>query len=240
MTEPAAQGRWDPAMAKQLEDRLGYTFRDAGLLERAFTHPSYSYETDGTRGNERLEYLGDAVLDLVVAHLLFDAHPEWSEGELTRGRKTLVNNRALAEQARRLELGSFVQLGRGERKAGGADRDRLLGNLFEALIGAIYLDGGLEAAEAFLRRTVGDQRDVDAMLERDAKTRLQEWSMAQEHVLPAYELVHDSGVENDETRFTAEVAIGPKTVGEGRGRTKREAEQRAAAAAIAGLGVEHG
>ena len=147
-------GGFDEATCEQITKVLGYAFRDPALLRTAFTHPSFGYEHDGTRGNERLEFLGDAVIDLVVADLLFDAHPEWNEGDLTRARRGLVNNRNLAGYARDMDLGRFVRLGRGERRAGGAERERLLGNLFEAVVGALYLDGGLAAATAFLRETM--------------------------------------------------------------------------------------
>lgn len=226
---------WDEETAARATARIGHRFRDPSLLERAFTHPSFANEADGSRGNERLEFLGDAVLDLVVAHALFDAHPDWSEGKLTRARKTLVNNRHLAEHARRLGLGEFVRLSRGERRGGGAERDRLLGNLFEAVVGAIYLDGGLDAAGAFLRDTVGREADADRMLIHDAKTRLQEWSMARQQGLPHYELAADSGIENDPERFEVAVSVAAEALGAGRGRTKREAEQKAAAAALTRL-----
>lgn len=217
----------------RLETILGHVFRDPQLLDTAFTHPSFAHELDGSRGNERLEYLGDAVLDLVVAHRLFEAHPEWHEGDLSRARRALVNNRHLAEHARRLGLGDFVRLGRGERRAGGAGRERLLGNLFEAVVGAIYLDAGLEAATAFLSRTVSADAEVGGLPEHDAKTRLQEWSMAKHRLLPSYSLATDSGVENDSERFAVEVSVAEEPLGAGRGRTKREAEQRAARAALA-------
>ncbi len=217
---------------------LGHDFGDESLLLLALTHPSYAYEQDGTRGNERLEYLGDAVIDLVVAQLLYESHPEWAEGELTRGRRALVNTRNLAVHARALGFGEWVRLGRGERRSGGADKDRILGNLFEAVVGALYLDGGLGPVVAFLRRSFGDQVDVEGELpEHDPKTRLQEWSMAEHQQFPRYQVVVDSGVENDEQRFTVEVSIAEEPYGSGRGRTKRDAEQGAAAEGLRRAGV---
>lgn len=222
----------------RLETILGHVFGDPLLLDVAFTHPSFAHELDGSRGNERLEYLGDAVIDLAIAHLLFEAHPEWHEGDLTRARRALVNNRHLAEHARRLGLGEFVRLSRGERRSGGAERERLLGNLFEAVVGAIYLDAGLEAATAFLSRTVSADAEAARLLEHDAKTRLQEWSMATHRLLPSYSMATDSGVENDAERFAVEVSVAEERLGAGRGRTKREAEQRAARAALARVAAE--
>ncbi|HKJ25630.1 MAG TPA: ribonuclease III [Myxococcota bacterium] len=234
----AAEG-WEEGHAERAEALLGHRFADRGLLELAFTHPSWSYEHDGTRGNERLEYLGDAVIDLVVAHLLFDAQPGWPEGDLTRGRRALVNNRNLAAYARDLGLGELVRLGRGERRAGGAERERLLGNLFEAVVGALYLDGGLEVATRFLRGRFGDAVGARAELpEVDPKTRLQEWSVAEHRVFPSYATVGDSGVENDEGRFRVEVHVGDERFGTGEGRTKREAEREAAMDGLRRAGIE--
>jgi ribonuclease-3 len=230
---------WRAAHAEAVEALLGHRFADASLLELAFTHPSWSYEHDGTRGNERLEFLGDAVIDLVVAHLLFDAQPGWPEGDLTRARRALVNNRNLADYARELGLGEWVRLGRGERRAGGAERDRLLGNLFEAVVGALYLDGGLEAATRFLRATFGDAVDARAELPAaDPKTRLQEWSVAEHRVFPSYATVGDTGVENDDARFRVEVHIEGECWGTGEGRTKREAEREAAVDGLRRAGIE--
>lgn len=213
---------------------LGYEFGDRTLAVTALTHPSYSYENEGGRGNERLEFLGDAVIDLVVAQLLFEAHPEWAEGELTRARRALVNTRNLAIYARSLELGSFVRLGRGERRSGGADKERLLGNLFEAVIGAIYLDGGLAPVMEFVRTTFGDAVASGGTLpEHDPKTRLQEWSMATYQRFPDYGTIGDSGIENDAQRFRVEVRIDGQSWGSGTGRTKRDAEQQAASQALA-------
>jgi len=230
---------WDEDARARAEERVGHVFADRALLARAFSHPSWSYENDGTRGNERLEFLGDAVIDLVAAHLLFAAHPEWAEGELTRARRALVNNPSLAEYARGLELGELVRLGRGERRSGGAERDRLLGNLFEAVVGALYLDGGLEAATRFLRATFGLAVEVEGELPAaDAKTRLQEWAMAARRLFPRYETVSDSCIENDELRFVVEVWVEEESFGRGQARTKREAEQEAARAGLRRAGLD--
>lgn len=219
--------------AESLAEVLGYTFRDQALLETALSHPSFAHETDGTRGNERLEFLGDAVLDLVIAQRLYRAHPEWPEGDLTRARAALVNQRALAARARELGLGGFVKLGRTERRSAGEEKDSILANCFEALVGALYLDGGLECAEVFLQRVFGlaVERGASA-LRRDAKTEFQEWAHAHFRITPCYEAVADSGTDNDERRFTVDVRIGSETWGRGVGRSKRSAEQAAAEAAL--------
>lgn len=225
----AAPGREAP---RPLEDALGHRFRDPALLETALTHPSYSYERDGTRGNERLEFLGDAVLDLVVARLLYAAHPDWTEGDLTRARAALVNTGSLARCARQLGLPESLRLGRTEQKTGGAAKDSILASVFEAVMGAMYLDGAEAAVERLVRQLFAAGLDpARPPLEADPKTRLQEWAHAELRGTPVYRLTTDSGVENDEARFVVEVWIGEECFGSGRGRTKRGAERAAAEAA---------
>ncbi len=215
-----------------LEARIGHRFARPELLETALAHPSFAHETDGSRGNERLEFLGDAVLGLLVAELLYAANPDWHEGQLTRARAAIVNSRALAARARTLELGGFVQLGRTERRTGGEDKDSILANVLEALLGALYLDGGLGAARDFVERVFGeDVRQADTV-GRDAKTRLQEWAHAQLHVTPTYRMLRDSGLGDDSARFEVEVCVGEDGLARGIGRTKREAEQAAAQEAL--------
>ncbi len=212
---------------------LGYEFADGELLALALAHTSYSHEKNGGRGNERLEFLGDAVLDLVVSQILYEVHPEWDEGDLTRTRAGLVNQRSLAERARNLELGRFVKLGRTEMCSGGCDKDSILADCFEALIGAIYLDGGLAPLEAFVRRVYGSALARDAARQgRDVKTEFQEWAHARFRQTPRYEAVGDSGADGDDTRFAVKVLIGGDTWGRGVGRSKRLAECAAAAEAL--------
>ncbi|HXV37270.1 MAG TPA: ribonuclease III [Myxococcota bacterium] len=212
---------------------LDLEFADPALLELALAHPSYSHEREAGRGNERLEFLGDAVLDLVVAQALYEAHPDWDEGDLTRTRAALVNQRTLAERARELELGRVVKLGRTEMRSGGADKDSILANCFEAIVGAIYLDAGLARAEAFVRRAYGAALASGGELgARDEKTAFQEWAHAQHRETPSYRTVADSGVEDDAKRFRVEVALGGEIWGRGAGRSKRGAERAAAADAL--------
>jgi len=218
---------------QRLFDHLGFVFEDVPLLETALSHPSESYERDGSRGNERLEFLGDAVLDLTIAGLLYQAHPGWSEGDLTRARAALVNTAALAAKARSLDLGDYVRLGGSERRSGGSEKDSILAGLFEAVLGAMYLDGGLEPVEALVRRIFPEAHDEDgARPEPDPKTRLNEWALARFGRAPSYRMADDSGVENAEDRFTVELLLDGKPWGSGTGRTKRAAEQVAAARAF--------
>jgi ribonuclease-3 len=200
--------------APSIDDALGYRFEN--------------------RGNERLEFLGDAVLGMVVAHRLHEANPQWAEGQLTRARSALVNKRALAERARALGLGPFIMLGRAERLSAGADKDSILANCFEAVVGAIYLDGGLEPAAAFLERVFGAAiAQQSASPGRDPKTRLNELSHARFQSTPRYRTLIDTGVENDDARFTVEVLIDDEPWGRGVGRSKQVAEWAAAATALA-------
>jgi len=222
-----------------LEAGLGHRFTDPALLEAALAHPSYAHELDGSRGNERLEFLGDAVLDLAVAQLLFEAHPSWSEGDLTRARAAVVNTRALARRARELGLGTHARLGRTERKTGGSEKERILANVFEALIAALYLDGGFEPVLALARRLFADLFVPGAdPLAADPKTRFQEWSHAERGATPRYVAVSDTGVENDEARFAVEVRLAGEVWGQGRGRTKRAAERSAAEEALDRVNLE--
>jgi len=218
---------------------LGYAFADPSLLQLALTHTSYSHEEDGGRGNERLEFLGDAVLDLVISEILYSVHPEWDEGDLTRTRSGLVNQKSLAERARDLELPRFIKLGRTEVRSGGCEKDSILANCFEALIGAIYLDGGPAPVEEFVRRVYGDALASDGVRQRrDAKTEFQEWAHAHFRQTPRYEMVGDSGADDDDARFEVELSIGAQVWGRGVGRSKRLAERRAAAAALKKCAIE--
>jgi len=216
-----------------LEARLGHVFADRSLFERALTHPSASYEQDGSRGNERLEFLGDAVLDLVIGQILFERHPEWQEGDLTRARARLVNRDSLAVQARALELGRAIRLGRTEQQSSGHEKDSVLANAFEAVVGAFYLDAGIDAVAAWVERQFSDALGDAAVAEADPKTALQEWTHAHEGETPRYVLIEDSGEEGGERRFRVAVAVAGDQRGVGVGRTKRAAESVAAAAALA-------
>lgn len=220
-------------MASQLAElstRLGVAL-DPELLERALTHRSYAYEHGGLPTNERLEFLGDAVLGLVVTESLYRRHPDLSEGQLAKLRAAVVNMRALADVGRELELGEFIRLGRGEESTGGRDKSSILADTVEAIIGAIYIEHGFETATAAVHRLVDELIDESATLGAglDWKTSLQELTSEYGMGVPVYEITEEGPDHAKE--FTAEVVIGGVVYGKGRGHNKKEAEAGAAAAA---------
>ena len=214
--------------ARELARRLDVHFDDPGLLDRALTHRSWAFENGGVQPNERLEFLGDAVLGLVVTDEIFHAHPDEQEGRLAKVRSAAVKTESLAQVARELALGGFVKLGRGEASSGGADKDSILADTLEAVLGAVYLDQGFATAYDLVERLFGavlaTLADRGAAL--DYKTSLQELAAARFETLPRYE-VSDVGPDHSKT-FTATVSIDDERVGSGTGRNKKEAEQRAA------------
>jgi ribonuclease-3 len=214
-----------------LERALGYTFVDPALAETALWHPSYAHEQDGSRGNERLEFLGDAVLDLVVARRLYETHPDWTEGALTKARAFLVKKDSLAARAKALGLDEWVHLGKTELRTG-RRKASILANCFEAVLGAVYLDGGLDGVEGVVERCFGEEL-ADRQVPHDAKTAFQEWAHAELRETPRYQLLEDTGIENDDARFTVEVTVAETSYGRGVGRTKRAAEVAAAEAGLA-------
>jgi ribonuclease-3 len=204
---------------------------EAALLERALTHRSYAYENGGLPTNERLEFLGDSVLGLVVTDTLYRGHPDLPEGQLAKLRAAVVNMRALAGVARGLDLGSYIRLGRGEEGTGGRDKSSILADTLEALIGAVYLDLGLEEASNLVHRLFDGLIDRSASLGAglDWKTSLQELTATEELGVPDYH-VDESGPDHQKT-FRASVRVGGQNYGSGEGRSKKEAEQHAAEAA---------
>ncbi|MDH3519217.1 MAG: ribonuclease III [Myxococcales bacterium] len=231
MSEAKRGAMHDAGAVDALCGALGYAFRDRSLAALALAHPSHAHEVDGSRGNERLEFLGDAVLDLAIARRLYDLHPDWTEGKLTRARAALVNKQMLAARSRALGLDALVQLGRTEQRTAGHEKDSVLANCFEAVMGAVYLDGGVEAADALVERCFAAALREN-VAPRDAKTAFQEWAHAELQSTPTYLLVHDSGVDDDDMRFRVEVRIGGAPWGTGVGRTKRAAERAAAQVAL--------
>ena len=218
----------------RLSVHMNVTFDNISLLDEALTHPSYTNEAkDAIPHNERLEFLGDAVLELASSTYLYARFPDCTEGELTKMRASLVQSETLARLARQLDLGSYLRLGRGELLGGGADRQNNLENAFEAVIGAVYLDRGWETAQDYVAR----QLSSEAMLVRrshvshDYKTTLQEHIQQKRHASISYELIGETGPDHDK-RFTTRVLIAGEAMGEGTGRSKKEAEQQAAAAAL--------
>ncbi|HEY7483769.1 MAG TPA: ribonuclease III [Streptosporangiaceae bacterium] len=204
---------------------------DPALLERALTHRSYAYENGGLPTNERLEFLGDSVLGLVVTDTLYRGHPELPEGQLAKLRAAVVNMRALAGVGRSLQLGDFIRLGRGEEGTGGRDKSSILADTVEALIGAVYVDRGLDEASDLVHRLFDPLIDRSASLGAglDWKTSLQELTASEELGVPEYH-VAESGPDHQKT-FRASVRVGGKVYGSGEGRSKKEAEQNAAEAA---------
>jgi ribonuclease-3 len=210
---------------------LGVGFRDLIHLRNALIHRSYVAEQSGTGHNERMEFLGDAVLQLAITEYLYQNHPGLSEGEMAKVRAGLVNRVELAEVAREVNLGAHLVLGRGEESSGGRGKESILADAMEAVIAAIYLDQGMEPARQFIldrwARRIEDR--IAAPGKRDYKTRLQE-RLARDGLGPRYR-VTDEGPDHDKV-FTAFVEVDGEVVGEGRGRSKKEAEQRAAAGAL--------
>ena len=201
---------------------------DDSVLERALTHRSYAYEHGGLPNNERLEFLGDAVLGLVITDTLYAAHPDLAEGQLAKLRASVVNMRALADVGRTIDIGDYVHLGRGEETTGGRDKASILADTMEALIGTIYLSGGLPAAARFVHHLFDPLLAASASLGAglDWKTSLQEICSALTLGSPEYRL-DDSGPDHEKT-FVAAVTIAGEILGRGDGRSKKEAEQRAA------------
>jgi len=213
-------------------ERLGYRFARPELLRQALTHRSRANE-DGEpdASNERLEFLGDAVLSLVVAELAMASRPSASEGELTHARADAVNGKALAERARALGLDELVRLGRGEARQGGREKDSILANVFEAVVGALYLEAGLEAAREFLKRELGAGLAGGENVPRDAKTELQQRLHAEGLAAPVYATQAESGPPHAR-EFSVAVSIGERVCGRGVGPSKQAAEQVAAREAL--------
>lgn len=220
---------------QELEKKLNYTFRRPELLSEALNHSSYANEHRGERmnSNERLEFLGDAVLGFVSADFLFSRHPDAPEGDLTRIRAALVCEESLHEVACKLELGRYLKLGKGEEAGGGRTRPSILADATEAVFAAVYLDGGMEAASALIHRCLLDAEREEAVEERrrDCKTELQELVQRQPDQELTYRMAGESGPDHDKT-FAAEVLLNGAVVGQGSGHSKKEAEQAAAAAAL--------
>ncbi len=222
----------DSESAADLAHRLGLSFSRVAVLTRAMTHRSYVNEhSDTQEDNERLEFLGDAVLDFIVGAWVYHHFPEMPEGDLTKMRSAFVCNEQLAVFARKFDLGRAMRLGRGELTSGGRDRDGLLGSTFEALVGALYLEAGLEAVQAFIHPLLVEVRDPILSSLQDPKSEFQEWTQAEKIGTPRYKVVSSSGPDHAKT-FDVEVVIGEKTFGLGRGSSKQSAERAAAADAL--------
>ena len=223
------------------EQKLGSSFNDKSLLVRALTHSSFLNENPdwSFEDNERLEFLGDAVLDFIVGEYLYHRLPEGREGELTTLRAALVRTETLAGLALGVELGRYLRLGRGEEESGGRERPTILCSAFEAFVGALYLDQGIETVTNFVVKIIAPltPTTVSQELNKDAKSRLQEWSQRRWHLTPSYRTVAESGPDHAK-EFTIEVVIGSRAYGVGTGSSKQTAEQAAALAALSAQEVD--
>jgi ribonuclease-3 len=230
----------DPVFA--LEDAIGHSFRDRSLLVRALTHSSYANEADpktGVLDNETLEFLGDSVLGFLVAELLFRSRPNWGQGLLTKARAEFVSEAALADKGRSLGLGAVLRLSAAEDRAGGRDRDGRLADAFEALVAAVFLDAGLDAARGLVERVFAGEAlalEPEELSLRDAKSALQERAQAEGKPLPRYRLLSETGPDHAKW-FVYEVRYGApeELAATGEGPSKKEAQREAAGAALAAL-----
>jgi len=222
------------------QQSLGYTFRDLALLERALTHKSFSNENRENRSpnNERLEFLGDAVLGFVVGEMIYRSFPNLQEGALSKIKAHLVSANMLSAKARALGIGRFLRMGAGEARSGGAEKSSLLADAFEAIVAALYLDGGLAATEAFLRKVFGPEVsgiDIGDLSFHDYKTTLQEAAQSLGLPLPEYKVVAESGPDHEKA-FIVELEWDGEAFSRGAGPSKREAQRKAAKEALKRLG----
>ena len=220
-------------MIKDLETAIGYRFKNISLLQNALTHSSYANERwhDSLKSNERLEFLGDSILGMIVAEYLYKNFPDRPEGELTRMRADMVCEKSLAGVAARIELGRHLMLGNGEEQGGGRNRDSILADAVESVIAASFLDGGMAAARQFIEKFILVEVPVKRMHNADYKTALQELVQQKKNQVLSYALVGESGPDHDKT-FQVEVSLNGNVVGSGTGSSKKRAEQMAAKCAI--------
>jgi ribonuclease III len=225
-----------------LQECLGYPFNSIRLLKQALTHSSYVNEAEyvETEDNEKLEFLGDALLGLVISDMLYTDYPHFREGDLAKLKSYVVSEQFLAELARELCLGDYLLLGKGEKASGGREKSSLLANSFEALIAAVYLDGGIERAREFIYTRFNDkiQKLVQEHQILDHKSLLQEHTQMMFNCVPVYQLLSKSGPDHDKT-FEVQLSIGDKIYSIGRGKSKKEAEQMAAKQTLMKLNVEN-
>ncbi|CCB64409.1 MULTISPECIES: ribonuclease III [unclassified Hyphomicrobium] len=225
-----------PRKFKELETKLGYKFKDPGLLERALTHASVRGGKVARSDNERLEFIGDRVLGLAIAEALNKQYPEANEGELARRYNRLVRGEACAKVARNIDLGVHLILSESEADSGGRNKTTILADAAEALLGAVFIDGGFDKARAVVTKLWQDQSEPVPEVTVDAKSALQEWAQGQGLALPRYTVVARNGPDHA-PRFTAEVLIAGRAPAQGEGASKRIAEQAAASALLTREGV---
>ena len=223
-----------------LEKRLGYVFKEKNLLNKSLTHKSYANEKSGTlKNNERFEFLGDSVLDLLVSEHMLKEYPQYAEGRLSKIRAAVVNEGCLADIANEINLGTYLLLGKGEDLSGGRVKNSILANAFEALAGGVFLDGGLVKASAvflpYLDKKIISFAGNSHL--KDFKSGLQEFTQVSRGCIPSYNIINETGPDH-EKHFEVAVMIGDECMGEGSGRTKKEAEQMAAKIALQKLNPE--
>ena len=222
---------------KKLEEKIEYTFKDKCLLTQALTHSSYANEKQGgIKCNERLEFLGDAVISIVSAQYLYESFPDMPEGDLSKLRSSLVCTRSLSDFARQIDLGSYILLGKGELNTGGRDRDSILEDAFEALTAAIYLDGGMECAKKHVLRFLSEAVNTHHINFKDYKTTLQEVIQKNPDQSITYVVSGESGPDHNK-RFEVEVHLNSNVIGKGVGKSKKQAEQEAAKEALSLMGI---
>lgn len=218
---------------KSLQEKINYIFRNPALLENALTHSSYANEhrEEGIASNERLEFLGDSILGLIVAEHLYRLRPDLPEGDLTRIRAALVCENSLVEVANRLSVGHYLKLGKGEQAGGGRERPSIQADAVEAILAAVYLDGGIGQVRKLINTLILEQESEKTAATRDFKTALQEMVQRESGKTLSYRLIAESGPDHAKL-FTMEVQLNGETLGEGQGKSKKEAEQAAAKAAV--------
>ena len=220
---------------EMIQKKLGLVFINKDLLKKAFTHRSYLNENreEGLENNERLEFLGDAVLELIISSELFNKYPERTEGELTNIRSALVRTESLAKESRRIGVGEHLLMSKGEEDSGGKDKDYLLANAYEAILGAIYLDQGITKCEEFVKRTILERLTniIDNELFIDPKTKVQEIVQLRYKVTPTYDVIKEEGPDHDKS-FTVTLKVNKDILTEGSGLSKQKAEEDAAQKAI--------
>lgn len=230
---------YDKTLIMRLENTIGISFKDKALLRRAITHKSFSNENKqlNYRNNERLEFLGDSVLSIAISTYIFDNFPDYPEGELAKMRAVIVSEPILAQKSRQLKIGQFLLLGKGEESTGGRERDSLLANAMEALIGAMYLDLGFDVTIDFLinlfEDIIGDVEKGNYI--QDFKTILQEMLQQNGNERPIYHLIKETGPDHNK-KFEVNVVYNDRVLGTGKGSSKKEAEQKAAHTALKKLG----
>jgi ribonuclease-3 len=217
-------------MSKELAKELNIQFNDFSLLKRALTHRSYLNENRGVeKSNERLEFLGDAVLELIISDYLYKKYPNRPEGDLTSFRSAIVRTESLAEASRELNYGKYLRMAKGEEESGGRDKDYILANTFESVLGAIYIDQGYEVCKDLVERILISKIDyiVEHRLDIDSKTKIQERAQAEYKETPTYEVIEEHGPDHDK-EFVVVVKIGDRVLGQGKGASKQKAEEAAA------------